>query len=291
MFIKQTLSLVSILALSGSLSAAELIDPAAFGFGRPGYMVDTTFIGDQDYDGSIQGSLGVFEVRTILPVWSTKIGEGGRLSTSLGYNITQLNFDPGATLDLHTLEAQIAYFWNSPTSDWWGLGFVTPGLGTDFNGISFDDFQISALGLIGYEFTKTFTIAGGVFASYANDDGTLLPALGFIWQPGDLTVQVTPPFIVVGYKVSDPVTVSLSLYPSGGSWDLEDQNGVNTIVLSGWHSAASVMWKANEKLTLSLRAGINFAGEFETRDGDERVLNDENLDPAPFGAFNIRWAF
>jgi len=233
----------------------------------------------------------VFEVRTILPVWSTKIGEGGRLSTSLGYNITQLNFDPGATLDLHTLEAQIAYFWNSPTSDWWGLGFVTPGLGTDFNGISFDDFQISALGLIGYEFTKTFTIAGGVFASYANDDGTLLPALGFIWQPGDLTVQVTPPFIVVGYKVSDPVTVSLSLYPSGGSWDLEDQNGVNTIVLSGWHSAASVMWKANEKLTLSLRAGINFAGEFETRDGDERVLNDENLDPAPFGAFNIRWAF
>ncbi|MEN3943112.1 DUF6268 family outer membrane beta-barrel protein [Prosthecobacter sp. SYSU 5D2] len=291
MLSKASLSIIAALSLAGPLSAAELIDPAAFGFGRPGYMVDTTVIGGQDFDGSIRGSLEVFELRTILPVWSTKVGEGGRIATSLGYNITQLNFDPGDRMDLHNLELQVSYFWNSPTSNWWGLGFVTPGLGTDFNGISFDDFQISALGLLGYKFTETFTIAGGVFASYANDDGTLLPALGFIWNPGNWTLQVTPPFMVLGYKISDPVTVSLSMYPSGGSWDVDRQDGINTVDLSGWQGAASIIWKATDKLSLSLRAGINFAGEFELRDTRERVLVDENLDPAPFGAFNIRWAF
>ncbi|GAA5146033.1 hypothetical protein GCM10023213_38510 [Prosthecobacter algae] len=289
--LKFTLPLCAAFSLAASLPAAELIDPAAFGFGRPGYMVDTTFIGEQDFDGSLKGSLEMFEVRTIIPVWSTKVGEGGRLSTSLGYNLTQLNFDPGETMDLHTLEAQVGYFWNSPTSNWWGLGFVTPGLGTDFNGISLDDFQISALGLIGYEFTETFTIAGGVFASYANEDGTLLPALGFIWRPGDWIVQVTPPFMVLGYKVSEPLTLSLSLYPSGGSWDLDRNDGANTLDVSGWQGAASIIWKATDKLTVSLRGGINFGGEFEIRDEQERVRVDENLDPAPFGALNVRWAF
>ncbi len=280
-----------LLGCTSSLSAAELIDPAAFGFGRPGYMVDTTWVGSQDFEGNLTGSFDTFELRTIIPVWSTKVGEGGRLSMSLGYNWTQLEFAAGARYDLYTLEAQIGYFWNSPTSDWWGLGFVTPGLASDFNGLSGDDFQISALGLIGYEFTETFTLAGGVFANYANQDGMVLPALGFIWQPGAWTVQVTPPFMVVGYTLTDDVTVSLSLYPSGGSWDLDDPNQQNTLKVSGWQSAASVIWKATDKLTVSVRAGMNFGGELEFRDNAERVIVDENLDPAPFGALNVRWEF
>lgn len=288
MLFKSSLRLLAAALLCTPVMGAQLIDPAAFGFGRPGYMVDGSIVGGQDFDN---GSLDVYELRTIVPLWKTRLGEGGRFSTALGYNLTGLNFDPGETYELHTLEVQLGYFWNSPSSNWWGLGFVTPGLGTDFNGISTDDFQISALGLLGYEFTKTFTVAGGVFGSYANEDGRLLPALGFIWQPGNWTLQATPPFIVLGYKISDPVTVALSLYPSGGSWDLDRNDGANTLVLSGWQSAASVIWKATEKLTLSLRAGINFGGEFEVRDSRERVRMDENLEPAPFGALNVRWEF
>lgn len=283
-------SLVLLLACS-SIRAAELIDPAAFGFGRPGYMVDASWVGGQDFSGNLIGSFDTFELRTIAPVGTMKIGEGGRLGFSLGYNWTNLDFDAGARYDLHTLEAQLAYFWNSPSTPWWGLGFVTPGLATDFEGISGDDFQIAALGLLGYEFTETFTVAGGVFASYANQDGMVLPALGFIWQPGDWNVQVTPPFVVLGRKLTDDVTVSLSLYPSGGSWDLDDPNQQNTLKVSGWQGAASVIWKVRDRLTISVRGGINFAGELEIRDNSEQVRVDENLDPAPFGALNVRWEF
>lgn len=270
---------------------AELIDPAAFGFGRPGYMVDMSFVGGQSFDGRFTGTLEMSEIRTIIPVWKARVGEGGRFSTSLGYNLTQLNFDPGDRLDLHTIELQLGYFWNSPRSNWWGMGFVTPGLGTDFNGLSSDDFQISALGLLGYEFTPTFTIAAGAFGSYDHGDGRLLPALGFIWQPERWTFQATPPFLVIGYKISDPITVSLSAYPSGSSWDLDQNNGNNTLELSGWQSAATLIWKATKNLTVSVRGGVNFGGSFEIRDEQDRVLADENLDPAAFGALNVRWSF
>lgn len=269
-------------------AATELIDPAAFGFGRPGYLVDAAFIGGQDYDG---GSFDTFELRTIVPLWATRFDNGSRAGIALGYNLTSYAFDTGPDYDLHTLEAQLAYFYNPPASPWWGLGFVTPGIGSDFENLSADDFQVSALGLIGYEYTETFTLAGGVFASYANDDGRLLPALGFVWQPGDWTVQMTPPFVVLGRRLTDRVTVSLSAYPSGGSWDIDDGQRTNTLIVSGWQTAASVIWKVSDRLTLSVRGGVNLGGELELRDSDEDVRVDENLDPAPFGALNLRWSF
>jgi len=272
-------------------SSVELIDPAAFGFGRPGYMVDATFIDTQDF-ANRPGGLDFFEMRTILPVWTQKAGDV-RMGLSLGYNLSELGFNGLAGLQdetLHTLEAQVGLFWRPEQSRWWGLGFVTPGLGTDFQGLSWDDFEVSALGLLGYRFTDTFSFAGGMFAQYGAEEGMIVPALGFIWQPDPFIVQVTPPFVVLGWRATDRVTLSLSGYPSGGSWDVEDPN-VNRVDLSGWQAAASLIYKATERVSLSLRAGMNIGGELELRDSNNRVLANETLEAAPFGAVNVRWQF
>jgi len=170
------------------------------------------------------------------------------------------------------------------------LGFLTPGLGTDFQGISWDDFEVSALGLLGYRFTDTFSFAGGVFAQYGAEEGMIVPALGFIWQPDPFIVQLTPPFVVLGWRATESVTLSLSAYPSGGSWDVEDPN-VNRVELNGWQTAASVIYKVTEHVSLSLRAGMSIGGELELRDSNNRVLSNETLEAAPFGAVNLRWQF
>ena len=42
---------------------------------------------------------------------------------------------------------------------------------------------------------------------------------------------------------------------------------------------------------VSARAGVAFGGELELRDADARVISDTDLDPAPFGALAVKWAF
>jgi hypothetical protein len=36
---------------------------------------------------------------------------------------------------------------------------------------------------------------------------------------------------------------------------------------------------------------VNFGGELELRDGSQNVLVNRDLDPAPFGALNLRFKF
>jgi hypothetical protein len=271
--------------------SVELIDPAAFGFGRPGYMVDTTFIDRQDFVNR-PGGLDFMEVRTILPVWTNKIRDL-RMSASLSYNLSKLDFNGFLGMQresLHTLEAQLSLFWRPEQTPWWGLGFLTPGLGTDLQGLSSDDFEISSLGLLGYRFTDAFSLAGGFFAHYGAQEGMLVPALGFIWKPDPFIVQVTPPFVVLGWRATDRFTFSLSAYPGGGSWDVEDP-AVNRVELSSWQTAASVMYQATNRISISLRAGLNLGGELELRDSNNRVIANETLESAPFGALNMRWQF
>ena len=268
-----------------------LIDPAAFGFGRPGFMVDTTFIDTQDFSNR-PGGLDFMEVRTIVPFWTKKVN-ALRMSASLSYNLTELDFNGFLGLQsetLHTLEAQLSLFWQPEQSRWWGLGFVTPGLGTDFQDVSWDDFEVSGLGLLGYRFTDSFSLAGGFFAQYGAQEGMIVPAIGFIWKPDPFIVQVTPPFAVIGWRATDRVTLSLSAYPSGGSWDLEDPN-VNRVELNGWQTAASVLYQVTDRFSISLRAGLNVGGVLELRDGSNDVLANETLESAPFGALNLRWQF
>ena len=254
-------------------------------------MVDTTFMGTQDF-ANRQGGLDFLEVRTILPLWTKKIKDT-RVSLSLGYNLTEIDFNGFAGLGaetLHTLQAQASLFWRPEQSRWWGMAFVTPGVGTDFQGLSFDDFEFAALGLLGYRYTDSFTLAGGFFAQYGAGEGRVMPAIGFIWQPGRFIVQVTPPFVVLGWRAADRVTLSLSAYPSGGSWDLEDPN-VSRVDLNGWQTAATISFQATERISIALRAGMNIGGELELRGANNNVIANETLEAAPFGAINLRWQF
>jgi len=276
---------------TSSAKRGGLIDPAAFGFGQPGYVLDATFMDTQDFSNR-PGGLDFFELRSIAPIGSKKFGDF-RVAASIGYTLTELGFNGFAGLgdeSLHTLEAQITLLWRPEQSRWSALGFVTPGIGTDFQGLSWDDFEIAGLGLLNYRFTDSFSLSGGMFAQYGAGEGMIVPALGFIWQPEPFVVQLTPPFAVVGWHATDRLTLSVSAYPSGGSWDVEDPN-VNRVDLSGWQTAATAQYKLTDKVTLSVRAGLNMGGELELRDSNNNVIANETLDSAPFGAVNVRWNF
>lgn len=108
LFFASTLTLSAQTEPAAAARSVDLIDPAAFGFGRPGYMVDTTFIDTQDF-ANRPGGLDFMEVRTILPLWTKKVNSL-RMSASLSYNLSELDFNGFLGLQretLHTLEAQL----------------------------------------------------------------------------------------------------------------------------------------------------------------------------------------
>jgi hypothetical protein len=269
----------------------RFIDPAAFGFGQPGFVADATFVDTQDFENHA-GGIDFFELRTIAPVGFRKWGDFF-VAGSIAYTLTEVGFQGWAGLEdetLHTLEAQIAFSWRPQESRWSALGFVTPGLSTDFREISGDDLEIAGIGLVNYRVSDNLSLAGGVFGRYAANDGMIVPALGLVWQCEPFIVQLTPPFVVLGWHATDRLTLSLSAYPSGGAWDIDNSN-VNRIEVSGWQAAGSVIYKLTDHLTASLRVGFNIAGELELKDSNKSVISDEDLEMAPFAAVNLRYAF
>jgi hypothetical protein len=123
-----TLSAQTLTDSTSTTRTVDLIDPAAFGFGRPGYMVDTTLIDTQDF-ANRPGGLDFMEVRTILPLWTKKMN-ALRVSASLSYNLSELDFNGFLGLQretLHTLEAQVSLFWRPEHSKMVGAGILHAG--------------------------------------------------------------------------------------------------------------------------------------------------------------------
>lgn len=268
-----------------------MIDPAAFGFGKPGFVSDVSWIDTQHLDDQT-GSLDYTEWRMIAPLGAKKRGDF-LWAASLGYDLTEVDcggIEEISDYTLHTLELQITGLWRPAQSRWSAMAFVTPGVSSDFVSITLDDLECSGLGLINYRLSGGLTIAGGAFGRYEADDSMLVPAFGFIWRREPFVVQITPPFAVLGWRVSEKLTLSLSAYPSGGSWDL-DQSGVNRMEIRGWQSAASLIYQITDHWLLSLRSGVNFGGELELQDDRHNPLMDEDLESAAFGAVNLRYHF
>lgn len=294
------LVLIAIVAATSSLArhhalSAELIDPAALGFGAPAFTLDTTLQGQLDYDGESGGGLEMLEFRTVIPLG--KINRGDWLfGASLNYSWHHADFGGLrglGTADLQTIEATIVAAWSRDDSPWWGLGFVSPGISTDFKNVTSNALSGSALALLGYRWNSRFDLAVGVFTGYALNRSSVMGSVGFIWRPNDQwIIQATPPIVAIGWKPDSEWTISAVAYPGGGSWEVGDSDeDVRDVDLTLWRAALSVERKFGEHWRISARAGIAFGGELELRDGDERVLENPDLDPAPFGAVAVKWAF
>jgi hypothetical protein len=282
------------LALTSAVApAAELIDPAARGFGKPSYTLDFTWQDELSLeDGS--GGLEMWEARALAPL--AKFGDENLMfGLSLGYEAT--GFDLGGDMpidtDLHALEAQLAVRWAPDDSRWWGLGFVTPGIATDFEDVNGDAFSLTALAIAGYRWNDRLDFAGGVVMTYDLGEVKVYPALGFIWEPTEeFIVQATPPIVAIGWRPVETWTLALVTYPAGGGWSVgSGEDEVRQIDLTLWRAALSLEKKVGDHWSFSVRAGVSFGGELELRDEDEVVLQDTDLDAAPFAAAAVKWSF
>lgn len=283
-----------LLAAAPSGRAAEFIDPAALGFGAPAFTLDTTYQSTLDYDRGENG-LEMLEMRAVLPLGKW---ERGDLLIGVGVDYGWHHVDFGGreglgTKDLHAVKARLSLAWRPQESKWWALGFVAPGMASDFEAVNAEAFTISGLGLLGYRWSERLDLAAGVYASYGLDETTVMGAIGFIWRPNNQwIVQATPPVVAIGWQPNTDWTLALVAYPGGGSWEVaETESGVRQVELDLWRVAASVEKRFGDHWRVSVRGGVSLGGELELRDTDGREISTTDLEPAPFGALAVKWAF
>jgi len=274
--------------------AADLIDPAALGFGSPAFTLDTTFQDSLSLENG-SGDINLFEVRALIPALKWQ-HDSWLFAAGLNYTGIEADFNTSANLGtthLHDLAIQLVAAYNNPNTPWWALGFLTPGIASDFSSVTSDALTATSLALVGYRWNNQLDLAAGIFASWSLGEATVLPALGFIWNPSShWTIQATPPIVAIGWKPIPNWTFGLVAYPAGGSWEIGNSSDpTRQIDLSLWRAALSIERRLGPHWRISARSGIAFAGDIEFRDSSARVLSSSNLDSAPFAALALKWAF
>jgi hypothetical protein len=283
------------LILTPAACAVELIDPAAFGFGAPGFTFDSEYQAQQDYENT-SGGLSLWTTKISAPVAKFGDTRGWLFGLGFTYEWTQADFQGLGQLeqtDLHFLRTNLFFRYEEPDVRWWFLGFIAPGLASEGSDLGSDSFSGQALALLGYDWSPTLKFAVGVFARHGLDETLAVPALGLIWRPeGGFIAQLTPPIITLGYQPNEDWTFSFVGYLDGGEWTLSDnENDLRQIDLTQWRTALSVEKRFGPHWRLAVRGGLSYGGELELRDESERVLYAQDLDPAPFGAVTLRWVF
>ncbi len=213
------------LATTWALSAEESTEESFIPNYSIGYIYGS-YGGKSDVSGG-PGSLQVneFGFQGNVPVWNN---DTLRLTAGLGYRLNQLDFG-GAFPGLGTDSLNL-YRVDIPFNAWWDLGSrwkfwgrLQPGWYSDFEHVSSDDFVLTSLALLSYQWSDQLKIAFGGYYSRDLGEERLLPAAGLIWEPNRHTsLALTFPRVELAYAPNEDWLFAGRAFLSGASWNIED---------------------------------------------------------------------
>ncbi len=283
-------------AAQDSAERVGLVDTALLGFGSPDPAFTATYFQPMDFsDGT--GSLEMFETRLRVPLFKKRLDSGWRIGASFIHEYTRADFNGAqglGALDLQTIDLQVSLSrFPRSQSGWMGLLIASPGLATDFDGIGSRDFAFRVIAVGGYQISPTLTLALSGYFSHSLEEQRALPGIGVLWRPSKTwAVQLTPPIGAVVWRATDAVALNLSAFPSGGAWDVgEQQANVSGVVVSGYRVGIGAEYKVGSDWRLNLLVGMNVGGDFQLRDNANNVVRESDLDPAAFGMLGVSRRF
>jgi hypothetical protein len=289
-------ALAAILGL-GSLRAETLTfsDPALLGFGKPAIGTAWSVAEPQGFKNA-SGGLESWDVRALVPVWGGKRDDFAA-GLSLSYQHTELKAweTPYFTsLSLENVQAQITLAKLPKTAGWAGLALLRSGVGTDGQAFGSTSFAASAILIGGYQFSPRFSLAAACAIFRDIEETRFLGGLGLLWQPSDhWIVQLTPPIVSLGWLPAEDWRVSLSMYPSGGSWAVQSQNSQDLAALrfSNYRAGLGLEVNLAKHWRITSLVGLNFGSELQGRDSQQRTLFDQKLKSSAFGLLGLSYSF
>jgi hypothetical protein len=253
---------------------------------------------DADADfSSGAGSLSQMEsgVEVNAPVLTRK---GFRLTSGASYRWNRLDFDGAAfplgsaSFDLHRVDLPFNAWVD--LEDRWKLWVrLQPGWYSDFGTVGADDFILTSLALLSYRWSDSVKVAFGAFYSRDLGEERVLPALGFILEPGpDWSLALTFPRVELVHAPTPDWLLTSRVLLGGAGWNIADPAGGPGEVDLNYRSiraSVGVDRRLSGPWWAYVDAGMQFGQEIEIVGGGYNF--SQELDSAAYLATGIRVRF
>ncbi len=235
------------------------------------------------YQGTFLGSDVTWQqgsLKVPLP-FTTKLTKNLTLRHNLSYQLTEIDhnfqsFFP-ANLDLHRFSISSSLTYNLPSSSWSFFGNFSRDLSSDLTSINSDDLQISARLAAAYQFSNKFSLNFGISRNTNFGEARYLPSLGFKWTPNDQwALSLYGPFLTLSHRPTDNLIVRAQAFPSGGNWNIEQNDKSLDLGLRSYNVGVSLEYKLRNGLWLSAFAGTSLLNQLQIEDNG-RTIAEENL--------------
>lgn len=262
----------------------------------PGYTVGTVAYRHQfesDFD-SLPGEVSSDQITAGIPILPLNFGST-HIIAGLLYEGTKFN-TTGTTMltedSLHDISLPVVFL-NDHSEKWiWG-GMVMPSFSGDLS--SSENFAISAAAGVGYAFSPTLTLAGGVYYSHGiDDDNFVIPGVVFTWRPND-RIEVFFFGITGGisYAINEDLIVSLFGEYDPAEWHVEaDEYGPDrNIEVDTFSVGLKLERRISELFWIRASGGYSFAREMTIENLKGSKIQESDIDGGPFvqAGLNLRF--
>ncbi len=252
-----------------------------------------------DVDGG-PGSLQTQQLNINTPIYFHKLSQDWAVSLGLQYTGTWLQTDGIENIVsddyfLSEIGIPVTFIGWTPSKDWFFIGRVAPTLGTDFESNLTDGIDFYAWGGAMYNFNDKLAVGLGGYYSHRYGDDFLVGGLGFIYLINEKwSTGFVGPRYLVDYEHSDNWHLTAQVEAPGDRWRLNGGGAVGKDGLLDVDSyRVSVLSEHRISKTrdiyLTLRAGYQFAGEFEARNANDIVVAEKDLKGGVFCGIGLRY--
>lgn len=224
--------------------------------------------------------------------------EGFRITGGVKYRYDRLEVSGGPAplrnreFDLHQVDLPFNV-WIDLSDRWRAWVRLQPGLSSDFGSVDGDDFMLTALALLSWEYSERLKIAFGAYYSRDLGEERVLPAAGVIWEPNARwSVGITMPRLEIAYAPTRDWLFAIRGLPAGGGWNIDDPAGGGRDVdleVKAWRAGLGIDRRLAGAWWAYLDAGLQFGQEIQIDGG--RGTGSRDLDETPYVTGGVRLRF
>ena len=224
--------------------------------------------------------------------------DGFRLTAGVQYRKNGLNFTGApfplgnTNFDLHRVDIPFNV-WKDINDRWKLWVRLQPGWYSDFNGVSGDDFILTSLALLSYQWTEKTKVAFGAYYSRDLGEERVLPALGFIIEPNqNWSIALTFPRVAIAYAPNPDWLFTGRAMLNGAGWNIQNPTGAGPDVDLNYQNVQigfGVDHRINGPWWAYVDAGMQVAQEVEIQGAGINFQQD--IDPSAFVTGGVRMRF
>lgn len=190
--------------------------------------------------------------------------------------------------DLHLIELPLVMLYQPQGSDWSFHARVSPGLSSDLDSITTDDFFVDARLGGNYRWNEKLRLNFGVAYTRAVGEPQIFPYAGFEYQFNDfLRVQWRGFTVEARYRVMPSWVLRLTGEVVGGYWNIDTPES-DYLALQSYRIGLTLEREIADDLWLVAGAGITMANELRWQDQSGNTLRNDEFDGGSYFTLGLR---